>query len=140
MDDAIKTASSAVVEKRKKTAQYLPHTIEARYKLGEVLGEGGFAVVKLGISNIDKKKVAVKIISRANLKPKDEDNVRQEVQILQELNHPNITRQLDFFVEDSNFYVVLEFLGGGELFDRIVKKKVSNKQGKENTHAVYSIV
>ena len=29
---------------------------------------------------------------------------------------------LDFYEDDTSFYVVMEFLEGGEVFDRLVKK------------------
>ncbi len=106
----------------------LPHTLQARYKLGEILGEGGYSIVKLGISTIDKKKVAVKIVTRAGLSSEDEQSLRSEVKILSALNHPNVVRALDFFEEDKYFYVVMEYLDGGELFDRIVKKTFYNEK------------
>eukprot|EP01031_Cornospumella_fuschlensis_P034304 gene34304-41519_t len=68
----------------------LPHTFAARYKLGDILGEGGYSVVKLGISNVDKKKVAVKIVTRNGLSQDDEESLRAEVKILTALNYPNI--------------------------------------------------
>jgi len=106
----------------------LPHTLAARYKLGEVLGEGGYSVVKLGISNIDKKKVAVKIVQRSGLSHEDELSLRSEVDILLKLKHANIVQAYDFFEEDKVFYVILECLEGGELFDRIVKKTYYNEK------------
>ncbi len=106
----------------------LPHTLNARYKLGEILGEGGYSVVKMGISNIDKKKVAVKIVTRAGLKPEDDAALRQEVKILERLQHKNIVHQIDFFEEEKYFYIILEYLDGGELFDRIVKKTFYNEK------------
>eukprot|EP01039_Chlorochromonas_danica_P016179 gene16179-19110_t len=60
----------------------LPHTIQARYKLGEQIGEGGYSVVRVGTSNIDKKKVAVKIVKRQGLSQEDEESLRSEVEIL----------------------------------------------------------
>lgn len=85
-------------------------------------------MVKLGISNIDKKKVAVKIVTRNGLSADDEESLRAEVRILTDLNHPNIVRAFDFFEEEKYFYVVLEYLDGGELFDRIVKKTFYNEK------------
>jgi serine/threonine protein kinase len=38
------------------------------------------------------------------------------------MNHPNIMILHDFFVEDKFYYLVTEFMEGGELFDRIVEK------------------
>lgn len=106
----------------------MPHTLQARYKLGEILGEGGYSIVKLGISQIDKKKVAVKIVTRAGLSTEDEQSLRSEVKILSALNHANVVRALDFFEEEKYFYVVMEYLDGGELFDRIVKKTCYNEK------------
>ncbi|RYH18038.1 serine/threonine-protein kinase, partial [archaeon] len=85
-------------------------------------------MVKLGISNVDKKKVAVKIVTRNGLSQDDEESLRAEVKILTALNYPNIVRAFDFFEEEKFFYVVLEYLDGGELFDRIVKKTFYNEK------------
>jgi calcium/calmodulin-dependent protein kinase I len=70
----------------------------------------------------------VKIINRASIPDGDEEGIRREVSILQKLNHPNIVKVYDFFEEPERFYVVLEFLAGGELFDRIVEKSVYNEK------------
>lgn len=116
----------------KATAADLPHTLEARYQLGDILGEGGYSVVKLGTGTVDKQKVAVKVVTRKDLTADDESSLRQEVAILRKLRHINITRLVDFFEEDKNFYVVLEYLDGGELFDRIVKKTYySEKEARD---------
>lgn len=46
-----------------------------------------------------------------------------QVQILRELSHPNVVNIYQFYPKDpAYYYVVLEYLLGGELFDRIVKK------------------
>jgi calcium/calmodulin-dependent protein kinase I len=72
--------------------------------------------------------VAVKCIDRNGLPEEDESSLRQEVEILRSLDHPNIVKLLDFFEEEKFFYVVLEFLPGGELFERIVKKSFYNEK------------
>lgn len=128
---ATKTGGSKAVTakaSRSGNKKELPHTLAARYKLGEVLGEGGYSVVKVGISNIDKKKVAVKIVQRSGLSHEDELSLRSEVDILLKLKHANIVQAFDFFEEDKVFYVILECLEGGELFDRIVKKTYYNEK------------
>ena len=119
-------------------AKTLPNTLQARYKIGEVLGEGGYSVVKAGVSNIDGRKVAVKIITRKDLTEADDESLRQEVAILGKLNHPNITRLVDFFEEEQYYYVVLEYLDGGELFDRIVKKTFYSE--KEARDLVFTVL
>jgi serine/threonine protein kinase len=100
----------------------IPHTLEARYDLGRVLGEGGYAVVKEGTSKIDRSKVAVKIVNRSKMDKAHEDALRYEVNLMKSLDHKNIVRAFDFFEEKESFFVVMELIKGGELFDRIVKK------------------
>ena len=46
---------------------------------------------------------------------------------MRELNHPNVVSIYDFYQDDPDyFYMVLEFMEGGELFGRIVKKVSCN--------------
>ena len=37
-------------------------------------------------------------------------------------------RQLDFFHEEDKFYIILEYLDGGELFNRIIEKTCFNEK------------
>lgn len=121
-----------------KAAADVPRTLEARYTLGDVLGEGGYSVVKAGKSKLSGETVAVKIVTRKDLSQEDEESLRSEVQILSELKHKNITRLVDFFEEEKYFFVVLEYLDGGELFDRIVKKTFYNE--KEARDLVFTLL
>lgn len=106
----------------------LPHVFKEHYKLGDVLGEGGYSIVKLGTHKYTSKKVAVKIVTRANLTKSDDIALRQEVEILKDLKHRNIVQCFDFFEEEKFYYVILEFMAGGELFDRIVQKSFYNEK------------
>jgi serine/threonine protein kinase len=97
--------------------------------LKDVLGEGGYSVVKLAVNKETNDKVAVKIVTRGGeMTEEDEEALHQEVGILRELDNPNITKVHDFFTEKTNFYVVMELLQGGELFDRIVQKSFYNEK------------
>ncbi len=49
--------------------------------------------------------------------------MRDELKALQEIPHPHIMRTIELMEDDDNYYVVSEFLRGGELFDRIIKLK-----------------
>lgn len=100
----------------------VPHTLDARYTLGKKLGEGGYAVVKEATGKIDGSSVAVKILNRKKMDKKHEDGLRHEVKIMMDLSHPHIVKAHDLFEEPDNFYVVMELITGGELFDRIVRK------------------
>jgi serine/threonine protein kinase len=119
---AASTATAAAPAAAVKPKSEVPHTVTARYSIGKVLGEGGYAVVKLGTSKITHDEVAIKIVDRKKMTKKHEDGLRVEVAILQSLDHPNIVHAIDFFEDVNAYYVIMELICGGELFDRIVKK------------------
>jgi serine/threonine protein kinase len=50
-----------------------------------------------------------------------------EVAILASLSHPHIVPLIDFFEEKDCYFLVMELMSGGDLFDRIGKKKSYNK-------------
>jgi len=104
-------------------AAALPLTLEARYTLAGELGRGGYAVVYAACSKIDQRAVAVKSINREGLKPSTVLGIRREVEILASLHHRSVVRSFDFIETPTRFYVVMEQVQGGELFDRILKKK-----------------
>lgn len=71
---------------------------------------------------------AAKLIDRSELAEEDEQSLRNEVAILKLLKHRNIVTCIDFYAEDKTYYLVLEYMEGGELFDRIVKKSFYNER------------
>ncbi|KAG1444336.1 hypothetical protein G6F56_010341 [Rhizopus delemar] len=77
---------------------YQPDSYEKkkRYVFSEVLGSGAFAFVKKAVRIEDGKEVAVKIIPKRNMKEHDK-MVKDEINVLQGLNHPNIIGFYDYF-------------------------------------------
>jgi serine/threonine protein kinase len=67
--------------------------------------------------------VAIKCVLRKDLPPSDDAAIYDEVAILAALDHPHITPLIDFFDEKDCYFVVMELMSGGDLFDRIGKKK-----------------
>lgn len=69
------------------------------------------------------RKVAIKCVLRKDLPPADDAAIYDEVAILASLNHPHIVPLIDFFDEKDCYFIVMELMSGGDLFDRIGKKK-----------------
>ncbi|CAN0016914.1 unnamed protein product, partial [Phaeothamnion confervicola] len=67
--------------------------------------------------------VAIKCVSRETMTVRAEEELRREMKIMIELEHPHIIRLIDFFQTPDKFYLVVEKVEGGELFDRIVVKQ-----------------
>ena len=58
------------------------------------------------------------------LKPRDDEAVIREVRIMKNLRmHPNIVNLLNFFESEKLFHVVLELAEGGDVFDRLSKRR-----------------
>lgn len=100
------------------------------YRLGPLIGEGAFSKVHSATLLRGRgTQVAVKVIQRQNLPPDDEEDLLEEVRILRSLNHPNVIDIYQFFQDDpDHYYVAIEFMRGGELFDRIVQKAYYNEK------------
>lgn len=63
----------------------------------------------------------VKKLSKQDLSDEEKTKLVEEVQILRGLDHPNILKVLEFYQNEKYFFIVTEFLEGGELFDRIME-------------------
>lgn len=46
-----------------------------------------------------------------------------EVEILKSVDHPHIVKIYEYFEDESHIFIVMEFLDGGELFDKIKEKE-----------------
>nr|3HX4_A Chain A, Calmodulin-domain protein kinase 1 [Toxoplasma gondii] len=95
-----------------------------RYKGQRVLGKGSFGEVILCKDKITGQECAVKVISKRQVKQKtDKESLLREVQLLKQLDHPNIMKLYEFFEDKGYFYLVGEVYTGGELFDEIISRK-----------------
>ena len=103
------------------------------YRLGDVLGSGAFSTVRTGKSIDSDETFAVKCVNRKELTEEDAAALLDEVGILQELRHHNVIRLYDFIEEPDTYYLVLEHMSGGELFDRIVAKAYYNEKEARDT-------
>ena len=63
-------------------------------------------------------KVAIKVLSKSKLKD-HLDAIKDEVDILTKLDHPNIVKYYETYIDERYIYLVMEYIGGGELFDKI---------------------
>merc|ERR1712216_212144 len=46
-----------------------------------------------------------------------------EMDILANIDHPSVVKLLELFDDGNNLYLIMEYMDGGELFDRIVSKE-----------------
>ncbi|XP_043698895.1 CBL-interacting serine/threonine-protein kinase 24-like [Telopea speciosissima] len=93
------------------------------YELGRTIGEGTFAKVKFARNTETGKSVAVKILAKSTiLKHRMVDQIKKEISIMKIVRHPNIVRLHEVLASRTKIYIILEFVTGGELFDKIVQQ------------------
>lgn len=111
--------------------------LKANYQIDnntKVLGSGAFGKVFLTFNkNLTDFKVAIKVMNKNKLRDHIEA-IQEEVQILTKLDHPNIVKYYETYVDEKYIYLVMEYIGGGELFDKIASQKnqvFSEEQAKD---------
>ena len=97
------------------------------------LGSGAFSVVKEGSNKTTGESYAIKIVTKSKLTEEDEIALKDEIDVLSEMRHPNIIRLYDVFNEKDYYYLVTEKMMGGELFARIVQKSYYNEKEARDT-------
>ncbi|XP_043919392.1 serine/threonine-protein kinase DCLK2 [Protopterus annectens] len=93
-------------------------TILEKYKIGKVIGDGNFAVVKECSERSTGKEFALKIIDKGKCSGK-EHLIENEVAILRRVKHPNIIMLIEEVDTPTELYLVMELVKGGDLFDAI---------------------
>ncbi|XP_024398873.1 CBL-interacting protein kinase 23 [Physcomitrium patens] len=95
-----------------------------KYELGKTLGEGTFAKVKFA-KNLDTgESVAIKVLDKDKiLKHKMVQQIKREISTMKLVKHPYIVQLLEVMASKTKIYIVLEYVTGGELFDKIVHQK-----------------
>lgn len=124
-----------------KNSIFRTDNIKDHYKFDKVLGEGSFAVVRKAMRKSTGEEVAVKIIDKNNLESDDQMALESEVEILSQIDHPNIVKLFEVFDDKTKFYMVMELMTGGELFDRIVEKEhYSEKEASDTLRPVVDAI
>eukprot|EP00579_Thalassiosira_antarctica_P001991 CAMPEP_0201866530 /NCGR_PEP_ID=MMETSP0902-20130614/1084_1 /ASSEMBLY_ACC=CAM_ASM_000551 /TAXON_ID=420261 /ORGANISM="Thalassiosira antarctica, Strain CCMP982" /LENGTH=748 /DNA_ID=CAMNT_0048391519 /DNA_START=56 /DNA_END=2302 /DNA_ORIENTATION=- len=118
-------------------------TFDVFYTLQKKLQGGSYGTVFVGVHNLNEREYAVKVVDRRKLSQHDDDAQLQEVDILRSLN-PNSFKQpkcgnknndhsqqdngiiniIDFYPSPTKYHIVMELARGGDVFDRLAKRKV----------------
>ncbi|XP_013858893.1 death-associated protein kinase 2 [Austrofundulus limnaeus] len=108
-------------------AAFKHQNVEDFYEIGEELGSGQFAVVKRCKEKTTSSQYAAKFIkkrpSRISRRGVKREEIEREVDILQQIQHPNIVTLHDVYENRTDVVLVLELVSGGELFDFLARKE-----------------
>jgi len=110
-----------------------------RFKLLEKMGDGAFSnVYRAKDLSGEWNEVAIKVVRKFEMNANQGDahlhpdfkkqpkvveraNILKEVQIMRQLDHPNVVKLISFSESSQYYFIVLELCPGGELFHQIVR-------------------
>ena len=98
-----------------------------KYKPKRMIGNGSFGSVYEAKNTIFGNTVAMKVIKKDKENELDEQEIRNEIDILRKLSHPNIVKIYEFYISENHYYIITEYCKEGELFSYI-KNKYSERQ------------
>lgn len=112
--------------------QFHRRRIEEEYDLRDLLGTGTCGEVRRAIHRQTGEERAVKIISldgrgggaMPGMSSEKLEAIQAEADILRSLDHPCVVKLFDVYISPGKAnYLVMEFIRGGDLFDRIIERE-----------------
>lgn len=92
------------------------------YETTKTLGTGAFGTVKLAKKKNSDQLFAIKCISKQSiLRSRMGSQVKKEISIMKDLDHPNIVRIFEVLMSTEQLYIVMDFVSGGELYAKITR-------------------
>lgn len=99
--------------------------IQEVFDFMEELGSGAFSEVFMVKEKKTGKMFAMKCVKK---KQKRDLNLENEIAVLRRIKHDNVVGMEDFYESRSHYYLVMQLVSGGELFDRILDRGVYSER------------
>eukprot|EP00440_Ansanella_granifera_P020691 gb/GFBE01022464.1/.p1 GENE.gb/GFBE01022464.1/~~gb/GFBE01022464.1/.p1 ORF type:complete len:649 (+),score=159.84 gb/GFBE01022464.1/:1-1947(+) len=101
-------------------AQVKRGKLSDHYEVLEELGTGSFGTVNRGRDLRNDSLVAVKSIPKKKIK--DPQKVKEEFNVIRQLDHPHICKAYECYEDRKNIYLVMELLTGGTLLETLCRQ------------------
>ena len=97
----------------------IKETPDKKYKIKKLLGIGSFGRVFLAQNINTLEYIAMKEIPKTSEDLLTDSEIMDEIEILKNLDHPDIVRIMEFYNTDDCYYIINEYCPGGELFEQV---------------------
>jgi len=112
-----------------KNTSWIGQTLSGRYKIEELLGQGGMSSVYKAMDPNLRRVVAIKMVHpHLSNDPSFMKRFEEEAAAIASLRHPNIVQVFDFNTDDDVNYMVMEFIPGETLQARLKRLNNQNKK------------
>ncbi|KAL9268059.1 CBL-interacting protein kinase 18-like protein [Drosera capensis] len=112
-----------------------------RYELGRLLGQGTFAKVHHGRNIETGSSVAIKIIDKEKVfKVGMMEQIKREISVMHLIQHPNVVQLHEVMATKTKIYFVMEYVKGGELFNKVAKGKLKEDVARKYFQQLISAV
>lgn len=112
-----------------------------KYEMGKFLGQGTFAKVYHARNIETGMSVAIKIIDKERIvKVGMMDQIQREISVMKLVRHPNIVQLYEVMANKAKIYFVMEYVRGGELFDKVAKGKLKEGAARKYFQQLISAV
>lgn len=115
----------SVLNTAQENKQSIAAQIPKKWKLGKLLGCGGFGKVFIGYDLIRSREIAVKKVrtnSNKALMSMERTSLDCEIKVLRNLNHRNIVQCYGMEIVNSTMHIFMEFMAGGSIRDYVSEK------------------
>lgn len=90
--------------------------VPKKYQIIKEIGSGAYGTVYLTEHMITKGKFAMKKIEKSSEDLLVDNEIKDEIEILKGLDHPNILKILEFYNTPQSYYIITDYCQNGELF------------------------
>lgn len=115
--------------------------IFGKYEMGKPLGQGTFAKVYSGKNIVTKENVAIKVISKEQVRKAGMmDQITREISVMRLVHHPNVVELKEVMATRGKIYFIMEHVKGGELFAKVAKGRLKEDVARKYFQQMISAV
>jgi len=107
------------------------------YIIGKQIGQGAYAIVRIGMHKKLNKKVALKIYEKAKIKDiQRKKSVRREIRLMKRLSHNHIANLYEAIETEDQVILILEYVPGGSTHG-FLKSKPDRRMAEDDARGIY---
>ncbi|KAH6758684.1 CBL-interacting protein kinase 25 [Perilla frutescens var. frutescens] len=115
--------------------------IFGKYEMGRFLGKGTFAKVYHGRDLKTSESVAIKVLSKDQVKKEGlMEQIQREISVMRLVRHPNVVEIKEVMATKQKIFFIMEYVKGGELFAKVAKGKLKEDAARKYFQQLVSAV